>query len=56
MAATMDDATPDLVSLHRTIRRLLAERLKHGATEKLDPKLMALIEEERRIERAEWFN
>jgi hypothetical protein len=37
-------------------RELLAARMERGATEQLDRRLAALIEEQRRVERAGWFS
>jgi hypothetical protein len=42
--------------IDRELRPLIAERLEHGATDELDRKLAALIEEQRRVERADWFS
>lgn len=44
------------IALDRKIRELLAERMERGATEELDRRLMTLIEEQRRVERAGWFS
>ena len=43
------------LALDRNIRALLAERMEWGATDNLDRKLAALIEQGR-VARAGWFN
>ena len=40
------------LALDREIRALLVERMEHGATNELDRKPMAVIEQPKRVERA----
>jgi hypothetical protein len=42
--------------IDRLTRAILAERLTHGPSDRLDRVLAAVIAERERIERAGWFN
>jgi hypothetical protein len=55
MAAWADESAA-YITLDRKIRELLAERMENGATDQLDRRRAALIEERRRVERAGWWN